>query len=221
MSKKIITFSLWGDNPKYTIGAIKNVILAKKIYPDWICRYYVGQSVPKDIIEVLKNHTNTEIFEMDEVGNWSGMFWRFYPASEPDVEVMISRDVDSRLSFREKGAVDEWINSDKGFHIMRDHPHHGIEILGGMWGVKKGVLSDMKKLIDDYTKGEFWQVDQNFLKQIIYPIVKDNSMVHDEFHQYNNDKKPFPTVRLNKEFVGDVFDKNDERHPDYWRVIPN
>ena len=28
MSKKIISFSLWGANKKYTIGAIKNVELA-------------------------------------------------------------------------------------------------------------------------------------------------------------------------------------------------
>ena len=221
MSKKLITFSLWGDNPKYTIGAIKNAILAKEIYPGWTCRYYVGKSVPQDILESLESLNNTEIIKINEDGNWSGMFWRFYPSSENDVEVMISRDCDSRLNLREKAAVDEWLISDKGFHIMRDHPHHGTEILGGMWGVKQSVIKNIKELINNFTKGEFWQVDQIFLKQIIYPMVKDNSMVHDEFHQYNNDKKPFPTVRLNKEFVGDVFDKNDERHPDYWRVIPN
>ncbi len=32
---KVISFSLWGDNPKYTIGAIKNAELSKTIYPDW------------------------------------------------------------------------------------------------------------------------------------------------------------------------------------------
>jgi len=33
--KKIISFSLWGDNPVYTQGAIRNAELAKEIYPDW------------------------------------------------------------------------------------------------------------------------------------------------------------------------------------------
>ena len=37
--KKIIAFSLWGDQPKYTVGAIKNADLAKEIYPDWTCRF--------------------------------------------------------------------------------------------------------------------------------------------------------------------------------------
>ena len=27
---KVLSFSLWGDNPKYTVGAIKNSELAKK-----------------------------------------------------------------------------------------------------------------------------------------------------------------------------------------------
>ena len=134
--KKIISFCLWGENPRYTIGALKNAELAKKIYPDWICRYYVGKSTPLQIVKDLYERDNTEIFIMNENGDWSGMFWRFLPASDSDVGVMISRDTDSRLSEREKEAVDEWLASDKGFHIMRDHPAHGTEILGGMWGAK-------------------------------------------------------------------------------------
>ena len=47
--KKIISFCLWGDNPKYTIGAIENAKLAKTIYPDWTCRFYVGTSTPDEI----------------------------------------------------------------------------------------------------------------------------------------------------------------------------
>jgi len=219
MSKKLITFSLWGSNPKYTVGAIRNAVLANTIYPGWVCRYYIGKSVPDDIVEGLKNLNNVEVVEMGEDGNWSGMFWRFYPASEDDVDVMISRDCDSRLSLREKLAVDEWLESDKGFHIMRDHPWHGTQILGGMWGVKKGVLPQMKNEIDNFVKGEFWQVDQNFLAKVIYPLVKENAIVHDEFFKYDSHKINFPSKRINKEFVGDVFDHNDNRHPNYWKLI--
>jgi len=213
--KKIISFCLWGDNPRYTVGALKNADLAKKIYPDWTCRYYAGKSTPIKIITSLYEKDNTEIFIMNESGDWGGMFWRFLPASDSDVEVMISRDTDSRLSDREKTAVDEWLASDKGFHIMRDHPAHGTEILGGMWGAKSGSISEMKPLISEYSKGNFWQVDQNFLREKIYPIVKDTSCVHDEFFE----KKPFPTKRKEgidsngnpKYFIGEPVDENDER----------
>jgi protein O-GlcNAc transferase len=214
--KKIISFSLWGNNPIYTIGAIRNAELSSIIYPNWICRFYIGKSTNIEIVEKLKQFSHVEVVEMNVDGDWTGMFWRFYPASEEDVDVMISRDCDSRLSEREKLAVDEWLTSDKGFHIMRDHPHHNTAILGGMWGSKKGVVPQMKKLINEYIKGSFWQVDQNFLREKIYPLVKDNSLVHDEFFE----KKPFPKERNPLYFVGQAFNVNDNfLHIDHTNLI--
>jgi hypothetical protein len=217
--KKIISFSLWGNNPIYTIGAIRNAELSPIIYPNWICRFYIGKSTNIEIVEKLKQFSHVEVVEMEVDGDWTGMFWRFYPTSEEDVDVMISRDCDSRLSEREKLAVDEWLTSDKGFHIMRDHPYHNTAILGGMWGSKKEVLPQMKKLIDEYIKGSFWQVDQNFLREEIYPIIKDNSFIHDEFMKFETWSKLFPSERKNKEFVGDVFDSNNVRHPEYYKYL--
>ena len=125
---------MWGNNPKYTIGAIKNAQLLNTIYPGWIAWFYCGNSVPEEIVEYLNSSENCEVFRMNEPGNWMGTFWRFYPASIEEVDVMLSRDCDSRLNKREKLAVDEWLKSDKNFHIMRDHPWHNTEILAGLWG---------------------------------------------------------------------------------------
>ena len=215
--KKVISFSLWGDNPKYTIGAIKNAELIDTIYPGWIGRFYCGKSVPIDIIEILKTYTNVEVIEMEENGDWSGMFWRFYACEDSDV--MISRDTDSRLNLREKNAVDEWLNSDKDFHIMRDHPYHNALILGGMWGVRNGILKNIVDLIKNYNKGDFWQVDQNFLSEQIYPIVVNTSFVHDSYHNINPWSKNFSIERINQEFVGDVFDEHNQRHPKYFKLL--
>ena len=44
---------------------------------------------------------------------------------------MLSRDVDSNISEREVAAVKQWLNSDASFHVMRDHPQHGVFILAG------------------------------------------------------------------------------------------
>lgn len=213
--KKIISFSLWGDNPKYTIGAIRNAELASTIYPDWICRYYIGKSTPKEIINKLSDFENTELLILNEKGNWAGMFWRFYAATDPSVDIMISRDTDSRLSAREKHAVDEWIASNNIFHIMRDHPFHRTEILGGMFGIKKNAIPNLQNLIDEYNKGNFWQVDQNFLREKIYPLIHHKSTVHDPFFQ----KIPFPTARVNREFVGEVYDDNDQRNQEHYLHI--
>jgi len=215
--KKVISFSLWGNNPKYTIGAVENAKLVNEIYKGWTGRFYCGKSVPNEIIESLKNIPNNEVILMDEDGDWTGMFWRFLACSDSDV--MISRDTDSRLSLREKMAVDEWLKSNKDFHIMRDHPYHTALILGGMWGCRNGILKDIDKLINDYNKGNFWQVDQNFLYEKIYPIIQSNMFVHDSFFNVNIGSKKFPSERIDKEFVGDVFDENNNRHPEYFKFL--
>jgi hypothetical protein len=212
--KKIISFCLWGNDPKYTIGALRNAEIAKTVYPGWIPRFYIGSSTSPMVTKQLLK-AGAEVVPMMEEGDWRGMFWRFYPAGESDVEVMLSRDTDSRLSMREKAAVDAWLATDSPFHIMRDHPAHRTEILGGMWGAKGGFLTEMNQLIDQYQKGDFWQVDQNFLREQIYPRVKNVAVVHDEFFEH----KPFPISRANYEFVGDVFDANDVRHPEYWKAL--
>jgi hypothetical protein len=208
---KIISFSIWGDNPKYTLGAIRNAELTPIIYPGWISRFYCGSSVPKTIIDELKSLPHIQVIEMEEAGNWTSMCWRFYPASEEDVEFMISRDSDSRIDFREKAAVDEWISSGKSLHIMRDHKEHTSLIMGGMWGIKGNAIQDIKKLIEDYHKGDFWQVDQNFLNSMIYPKLKDDAFIHDEFHNYERFKNRFPTERHGSDFVGQRVNEFEER----------
>ena len=198
---KVISFSLWGDNTRYTLGALQNASLAKIVYPDWVCRFYVGQSTPRLVVEMLKEFGNVEVVEMEEQGDWSGMFWRFSVASDPSVDAFIVRDCDSRLWFREKAAVDEWLASDKDFHIMRDNHQHGTSILGGMWGARNDLLSDMDQLLADYNKLDFWQVDQNFLRDVIYPRIDVSAFVHDEFFE----GKPFPTDRDENHFVGQAY----------------
>lgn len=202
---KVISFSLWGQDPKYTIGAVRNLELAKEFYPDWVCRFYIAQDVPTDIIQQLLDNGG-DIITQAQTG-WNGMFWRFFAADSDDI--VISRDTDSRLGAREKAAVDDWLASDKDFHIMRDHPYHKTEILGGMWGVRNGLLKGIAGMIARYDKGVYdnrYQVDQNFLREVIYPMVADKATVHDPYFQ----RIPFPTERANaKDFVGQVFNDKE------------
>ena len=203
--KRVISFSLWGENPKYTVGAVKNARLCAEVYPGWIARFYAGACVPIEILRQLRS-LGAEVVEKREPGDWRAMFWRFEAASDSEVEAMISRDCDSRLNAREAAAVFEWMESDAPFHIMRDHPAHCARILGGMWGVKAPLLREMNELIAACEKGDFWQVDQRFLAEVIYPRVKKRAMVHDEFFR----GVAFPSPRRGLEFVGQVFDENDE-----------
>ena len=66
------------------------------------------------------------------------MIWRFLPMLDLQVDVMMSRDLDSVINERESAAVTQWMESSYAFHIMRDHPLHAKEIMGGLFGIKLG-----------------------------------------------------------------------------------
>ena len=179
--------------------------------------------MPGDVIRKISCFSS-EIFQMDQDGGWEGMFWRFLPALDPETTVLLSRDADSRFDYRERAAVEEWLDSRMAFHIMRDHPYHNAPILGGMFGARGGSL---KGFADVLTRNReawaeqtgFWQCDQIFLRDYLYPLVRGDAMIHDEYTDIDRDARPFPTPRIEHEFVGDVFNENEERDPEYWKNI--
>lgn len=215
---KVISYSLWGDNPTYTIGAVKNADLAARLFPDWICVFYCFSSVPISIIDQLKSRTNCIVRHINGDYNSSdsrGMFHRFLPADEFGVDYMISRDTDSRLSDRERLAVEEWITSGADIHIMRDHPYHGVPMLGGMWGAKGGKLKGMASAIEQFKPNSDKGQDQAFLWDWVWNKVNNGQLtvhVNDPYFE----KKPFPfSAKRGHEngnvwFVGQCFNHHDE-----------
>lgn len=231
--KKIVAFSLWGDDPKYVDGAIKNAFLMPQVYPGWTARFYM----PSDQLRTASGHTllrvftlmnydedfmNTgtkiEVIGMDEPGTWHGMFWRFLPASEEDVDVFISRDCDSRLSKREAAAVDQWLKSPYLVHSMADHPYHfhpRMGLMGGMFGMKKHACPQMEELIEQF-KARYpnaWQCDQSFLRDYIFPLVSHKTFPTSDIHPGCN---KFPLPREGGAFVGEIIGQSDNiLHPEH------
>jgi len=191
--KKVISFSLWGNNPTYTIGAIKNAELASHFYPNFECWFYIHtDSVPNNIIEQLQSKSNVKIiFKSGDLNVLKPMTWRFESIDDPDVEINMSRDTDTRILLREKLAVDEWLASGKTFHIMRDHPHHmnnQYPIMAGMFGTRKIkkinswiCMLNNQTLIDKYD-------DQRFLNNVIYPSINMDCLIHSSFGNLLNEK---------------------------------
>ncbi len=217
-----ISFSLWGDKPIYTKGAIQNTLLAKRIYPGWKVIMYYDHTVPNGIIDRLRE-LGVILIDMSSSGIYA-LFWRFLAADLPDCNYAIFRDTDSRLSKREKLAVDEWLKNGDTIHIMRDHPFHevpfgtqGLSILGGMWGIRGGAVP-MTSLIESFIANnkDQYGVDQNFLKQI-YLAFEDSKTVHDEFFE----KKPFPLRRKGYRFIGERMTEEGKPLSDDWVHIKN
>ena len=209
--KKIISFSLWGSNPKYIQGAIENVRLQKMYYPDWKCRFYVDNTV--DIVEKLQE--DAEIRHMPDSDDHFGLFWRFLPLDDPTIERFIVRDTDSRLNVREAAAVREWEVSGKCFHIMRDHQGHiSVPICGAMWGATSDFrpgyidllnkwLSENSHLYSMHDRGKFFYTDQVFLSECIWPLVADKHLAHESVvSEYKGEKRNFALTNPDGMFVG-------------------
>ena len=186
----LITFSLFGDNPLYCVGAVENARLAKEIYPDWTARFYVAQDVPENYIEEIESH-GAEVVRCEKKNSYDGLNWRFRPLYDPSVEFWISRDADSRLSWREKNAVDEWLVSGKTAHLMRDAVNHVYTMMAGMFGINNKLFHQKHGMINlDNQGANIRTADQTILEQYIWPLSQHDHVCHDYWRHSKIEGQP-------------------------------
>jgi hypothetical protein len=208
---RVISYGLYGNQPRYTIGVLRNCELAPIVYPGWKVRVYLDRTVPRNIVAHLEA-LGAQLVRVDDgamSGGIGGMFWRFLVAADPTVDRYIIRDSDSRLNPRERLAVEEWISSGKQIHSIRDHPNHDRPLNGGMWGGVKGAVADMETLVKKWQNRDKYMGDLDFLNQVVWtkPSVRASQISHDAYtcHKYPN-ARPFPTARPpDFQHVGQVF----------------
>lgn len=179
-SKRVIAYSMYGSKPMYLRGMVQNARLAKVIYPGWEVWVY-HDSTNTTLLDELRSH-GAKLIDM-KGSRVPKMQWRFLTMNDRSVERFISRDTDSRLTLREKAAVDEWVKSGKPYHTMRDHPQHGVFLLGGMFGMAKTPASlNVEKEILKFSTSNAKQVDQNFLNGPFRKFIKTADVFqHDAF----------------------------------------
>ncbi len=185
--RNVISFSLWGDAPRYIDGALSNVAQAGRLYPGWRCRFYIDPTVPEANVKQLTSG-GAAIVRMPRRRNfYEGLFWRFLVAEDAAVSRFLVRDCDAVVNSREQAAVEEWLATDRYFHVMRDTYTHTELILAGLWGGVGGILP-MRKLIADFVRRRATgaivrTIDQIFLRQLIWPRVRGSLMTHDGLHR--------------------------------------
>lgn len=224
--KKIISFCIYGNNPKYAQAAIKNALLQPTVYPDWVCRFYVDDTVPSEVIHELENLGSEIVMCNDNYKGHLKMFRRFEPLKDTTIERFIVRDTDSRLNEREAEAVKEWINSGKEFHIMRDHEQHAALICGGMWGATQEFIQKEKDLFDkeveqhiknipfnqlNGARGYGFNQDQPYLWKYIWPKIINTHIAHVKKDvsklKILGNEKYFSLENKDGSFIGQPFDE--------------
>ena len=148
--KKVIGFTLFGNQARWTYGAIQNARLAPLFYPGWTPRYFIEDPSVSKAPDAIKRFArkleslNAEVRFMDYSKIKNPRAWRFALLDDETVEVFICRDTDSRLGLREVAAVNEWLQTNAVAHCMRDHGHHiGVPIQAGMWGGRRKAILEL------------------------------------------------------------------------------
>ena len=205
--KKIISFSLWGNKPQYCLGALDNAKRAKILFPDWTCRFYASRTVPSEILDLIRAEDNTEVIVVNYEDDWRGTLWKLFAVEDQSVDIVIFRDVNSRLTARDVSAVDDWMKTNMILHIIRDHPFNTPHpIPPGSWGVKtesfRWVGSDVRKYLsnfgvetisqEDILSGETTTNNKEIPKNLdikyvnkLYINYMSNAFVHDSFPHFN------------------------------------
>ena len=212
--KSVFSFSLFGNQDKYCKGLVKNITIIEKEFPGWEAWIYCGDGIPEDTLLELHDHPCVRLIPTQQEG-MVNKFYRFFAIDDPEVGICIVRDADSRIYERDQACIQDFLQSEKFAHIIRDHPNHHHLMMAGMWGIKKSALFFLQNPIQTLfhqwkqTKidSDFWS-DTLFLCDIIYPKLAHVSMIHDELQKYepNDFKTPFRFPLLENHFVGQVYE---------------
>jgi hypothetical protein len=177
---------------------------------------YENATVPSNIIDKLTKYKYVKMIYMFYSSIVKKMSWCFLVASETDVERYVIRNVDSRLSLREKSAVDDWIISRKKFHVMRDHPSHSqCAMTSGMWGCIRGAMPNMYSLLLIQRQQNGHTENMKFLNTVVWMKAKACVYQHDSFScGHHGIDHTFPTNRVGLEYVGSVYVHKQRRQSD-------
>jgi GR25 family glycosyltransferase involved in LPS biosynthesis len=190
----VIAFSIWGANPRYLRGALRNALLIPALYPGWQARFYLDETVPADFSSLLEGlGAECQLMPAGQSLRQK-LCWRFLVANDERVGRFLVRDSDSVVNQREVAAVQAWQASDHWFHVMRDWWTHTDPMLAGMWGGIAGVLPDLQELLLAYQPAarENANVDQWFLRDVLWGSVRAQALIHDRCYR-SEGSQPWPT----------------------------
>ncbi|KAI9562687.1 hypothetical protein GHT06_010141 [Daphnia sinensis] len=239
--QNVIAYTVFGNVNERYYSLLTNISsTAEKFYPGWIVRFYHNFSnqseeayrklcnvycqfnnvdlcsVP-ELIERIRDTAKNKQVEPIEAGllqHLNPRMYRYLVAFDPNVDIFISRDVDSMIWKREVDAVEQWLQSNYTFHVMRDcirhevlmlaGPHflffilnfyvhfdilNGFFFLAGMWGAKlqqrRYLIEGLMRAIIPVAQNQIKQTDQIVLKDIVWPTARFDVMLHDSYYCQN------------------------------------
>jgi len=189
--RNILAFSLFGTDPYYRECAVTIARSAAGIFPEFTCRFYCAPEVPDTVRSALAGPGNqVMVVSANQPGRqhpFAGLLWRFLAFDDPDVDVVLVRDVDSPFTLRERAATDLWLVSDAPFLTIRDSLNHTEPLMAGMWGGFTGLLPPIGPVATRFLPPDRSRyVDQRFLRRFVWPRIRDATLAVDSFYSLGN-----------------------------------
>jgi hypothetical protein len=203
----VFSFCLYGPyNERYYPGLLENIFLAGKYFPTWKVYIYYAPDVEESMVNHLKACSSVVLRPTEELGA-KNMIHRFFAIDEPEVDIMMVRDADSRIHWKDRWAIRDFLDKPEfTAHTIRDNVQHTARMMGGLWGIRKSAGLSIKQLYSSYTedtsKGYRLAHDQNFLGDVVYPLVLPQLLVHYSNGRYLKDEH---VVEFPFEWTNDIY----------------
>jgi hypothetical protein len=185
---------------------LENVYLAGKYFPTWKVYVYYAPDVTESMINHLAACSNVVLRATGILGA-KNMIHRFFAIDEPDVDLMMVRDADSRIHWKDRWAIREFVRQPQFVaHTIRDNIEHTADMMGGLWGIRKtsglNLHSEYAAYQEDKQRGHRQGHDQNFLSDVIYPKVVRRMLVH-----YSNGRRKLGEIAVEFPFhwINDIY----------------
>ena len=163
---------------------IQNVQLIRTYYPDWKVYLYVSPDVDSVFIQQVSQYSNVVLKSTGKMGTINRLE-RLFAIDEPEVETMLVRDADSRVHWKDRWAINDFLSKPQFVgHVIRDHEDHTARIMAGLWGMHKSAGLGVRDLFEMFLKNPVDLgygkdgMDQSFLGVYIYPFLKSRLLVH-------------------------------------------
>lgn len=178
----VFSFCLYGPyNARYYPGMIENIHLIHRHFPGWGIFVYLGSDVTPEMVAMLQSAPRVVLRFTGKTGI-ENMIERFYAIDEPGVELMVVRDADSRVHYRDRWAIRDFISSPEFvLHTIRDHAQHSASIMGGLWALRKSSGINMHAEYEAYKlnpEDRGLALDQDFLSCRLYSKFRSKILVH-------------------------------------------
>jgi len=180
---KVFSFCLFGPpNPRYyPVPILQNIYLIGTYFPEWKVYLYTAPDVQEEFLSQVAMYSNVVVRPTGKLGNIN-MMERFFAIEDEDVEIMMVRDADSHVHWKDRWAINDFLSKPEFLvHTIRDHVEHTAKLMGGLWGMRKIPGFSIRRHYELFTQNPIdrgYGLDQSFLTTYIYPYVRSVLLVH-------------------------------------------